>query len=82
MQQSLTQWKRRKLQEASEKPSEVILREGLLVNMSDWKPDRVQAFMRDLTFTPRVVFDNGTPPALICCYQVRDATKGSQEATP
>lgn len=73
MQQSLTQWKRRKLQEASEKPREVILREGLLVNMSDWKPDRVQAFMRDLTFTPRVVFDNGTPPALICCYQVRDA---------
>jgi superfamily II DNA or RNA helicase len=74
MQQSLTQWKRRKMQESSEKPCEVSLREGLRLNMSDWKPERVQTFMRDLTFTPRVVFDNGTPPPLICCYQVQDAS--------
>ena len=72
MQQSLTQWKRRKMQESSEKPCEVSLREGLRLNMSDWKPDRVQAYMRDLTFTPRGVFDTGTPPALICCYQVQE----------
>ena len=60
------------MQESSEKPCEVSLREGLRLNMSDWKPDRVQAYMRDLTFTPRVVFDTGTPPALICCYQVQE----------
>jgi len=74
MQQSFAQWKRRKLHEASETPAEATatLREGLRIKMSDWKPERVQAYMRDLTFTPRVVFDTGTPPALICCYQVRD----------
>ena len=60
------------MQESSEKPCEVSLREGLRLNMSDWKPDRVQAYMRDLTFTPRGVFDTGTPPALICCYQVQE----------
>jgi len=73
MQHSLTQWKRRKIQESSEKPCDVLLREGLRFNMSDWKPERVQSFMKDLTFAPKVVFDNGTPPPLICCYQAQEA---------
>lgn len=72
MQQSFAQWKRRKLHESSETAAEVKLCEGLRLKMADWKPERVQAYMRDLTFTPRVVFDTGMPPALICCYQVQD----------
>jgi superfamily II DNA or RNA helicase len=72
MQQSFVQWKRRKLHECSEKPAEVTLCEGLRVKMANWKPERVQAYMRDLTFTPRAVFDAGVPPALICCYQVQN----------
>jgi len=93
MQQSLTQWKRRKLQESisgggSDGSSgssggsgsgggarvglRATLREGLCVCMADWRTEVLQRFMGDLTFLPRVVFDTGTPPQPICCYQVDD----------
>lgn len=72
MQASLSQWKKRKLQEVSEMPKQVTLRCGQTISMADWKPDRVQAVMADLTFSPRVGFDTGAPPPLICCYSAED----------
>jgi len=44
----------------------------LRLNISDWKPETIQSVMKDLTFVPRVIFDTGTPPPPICCYQAED----------
>ena len=77
MQQSLSNWKRQKLQDcqdgAGTRPH-AMMREGLRVGMAEWKTTTVHGFMSDLTFQPRVVFDTGTPLPAICCYKVDEGS--------
>ena len=73
MQKYLTQWKKRKHEdEAVDGSTDVVLRQGLVLQMSFWSPDVLQAHMNNLTFTPRAGFDSGAPVAPICCYKVDD----------
>jgi len=65
MQQSLSQWKRRRREEGGGTP---VLREGVRVTLADRRPDYAQAVMAELTFVPRQYFDKGTPPQPVRCY--------------
>ena len=70
MQKSLSQWKRQRLADAGSE--EVILRQGLVLQMSKWSPEVLQAHMKNLTFVPRAGFSDGGVVAPICCYKVAD----------
>lgn len=73
MQESLTQWKKQRLA-GEEGRREVVLRQGLVLEMSAWSPEVLQAHMRSLTFTPRAGFSDGGagPVAPVCCYKVTE----------